>query len=258
MKKILDEKLTARWFWSKSQSNHSKRLQDIKHKLSNRIDNSQPRTRSDHRPLKFLEVERKTEIHKENLKLLGVLADVSCGKRSTSIQIILDSVKALPKPKSLNLSYRKQEAKRIINENEAFAKRLMKNKHELSFKRLDKEWHNSVKYKKTISKAKFRLLPKIDSKPRTSDIEKSFSTRDNKKRAFSLMPDSVSSSENIKNTVKSPENKIINRELIQIQSWKSPPNFMVKGEQKNKLKDSNGPAALKKNSKNRKLEPITK
>ena len=156
----MDEKITARWFWAKSQKRHSTRLKEIKSKNSKRLDNSRPQPpRMSSSGSKFLEQERKNSIQSNNDKLLNVLVDISRGRRSTSTSLIFDSALALPKKKSLNIVARKQEILKINTDNEAMARRLMKTTRGLSFKKLDQDWKNSVKYKKTISKARFRSLP---------------------------------------------------------------------------------------------------
>ncbi|OMJ88696.1 hypothetical protein SteCoe_9316 [Stentor coeruleus] len=164
---------------------HSERIKDIKNKYSNRIDNSVPRTRRNNSSTKFLRLEKKSQIHKNNVKLLNSIAEISKGKRASSTQLILNSIESLPKPKSLNVQSRRHEAQRIITDNESMARRLC-NSSGLSFKKLDKEWHNTVKYKKTISKAKFRTLPGLTQ---TSRIDSRRSTQDKilaKKRTHSL------------------------------------------------------------------------
>lgn len=190
MKSFLDEKITNRWFWSKSQMRHSERIKDIKNKYSSRIDNSTPRTRRNNSSTKFLRLEKKSQIHKNNIKLLNSITEISKGKRASSTRLILDSIESLPKPKSLNVQSRKQEAQRIITDNEAMARRLY-NSSGLSFKKFDKDWHDTVKYKKTISKAKFRKLPGLTQNSRIDSRRSTQEKIVSKKRTQSLHDDAL-------------------------------------------------------------------
>lgn len=159
----MDEKITSRWFWTKSQQRHSNRLKEIKKKASDRIDNSPPRvSRLSNTGQKFLKQERKLEIQAKNDKILGILVDISRGRRSTSTGVILESASNLPRKKSLNSIIRKQQVVKINKDNEALAKRIFNTSRDLSFKQLDQEWKETVKYKKSISKAKFRKVPGMD------------------------------------------------------------------------------------------------
>ena len=238
MKKVGDEKLTARWFWTKSQQKHSQRVREIREKISTRIGNSLPKPgRNTQASNKFHDNERRTEIHRDNIKLLGNLTDISHGRRSCSTSIILDSVKNLPKPKSLNLQARKQEAQRIISDNEAIATRLLHSSKGLSFKKLDQEWHNAVKYKKTISKAKFRVLPRLNEKISTAEAIKLNDSRSSaqQRRSNSMHePQTVNlhKREHINNFSLSPVLQNNNPEVVLIEGHKPTADFMVKGSNK--------------------------
>ncbi|OMJ92464.1 hypothetical protein SteCoe_4806 [Stentor coeruleus] len=190
MKSFLDEKLTNRWFWSKSQTRHTEKLKEIKKHNAGRIDNSAPKTRRNNSTSKFLELEKKIEMNRNNIKLLSSLTDISSGKRATSTRLILNSIGTLPKPKSLNVQSRKKEAQRIITDNEAFARRL-NNSQNLSMKKLDKEWHDNKKYIKNVSKAKFRKLPLITQRSRLDERKLSENNSVIRKRAQSLYGDTI-------------------------------------------------------------------
>lgn len=162
----VDEKLTSRVFRLHSHKLHKKRLIEIKAKVSNRINNSVPRT------LKYQTLkrtgyisqvkERNNAIVRENQKILVMMEEISAGKRGTSVHQILDSIREIPQPKSLNVSTRKKEAQRIIDDNEALAKRLNDSNQGVSFQKFDEEWLNITKYMTSISKKNIRKLPKLD------------------------------------------------------------------------------------------------
>ena len=140
---VVDEKLTTRIFRLHSHKMHKQRLSEIKSKISNRINNSVPRT------LRYQQFkrtgyvaqvkERKTSINRQNEKIFQIITDISSGKRGTCVQQILDSVRELPPPKSLNVSSRKKEAQRIIDDNQALAKRLNESERGVSFKKFDED-----------------------------------------------------------------------------------------------------------------------
>ena len=168
MKVIGDENLTTKWFWSKSQERHTNRLKEIHSKNSPRINNTQPQKFKHHQTAKprssYYGTLVETEIYNSNQKLLGMLTDISSGWRFSSTHVIIDSANNLPKPKSLNYEDRKQESQRIISDNEAIAKRLLRTTNSLSIQKLTEEYSAVLKYKNAISKSKFRGLPKIYTK----------------------------------------------------------------------------------------------
>lgn len=163
---MLDEKLTSRVFRLYSHKLHKQRLNDIRSKISTRINNSVPRT------LKYQNIkrsgyvsqvrERKTNINRENEKIFQVITKISEGKRASSIYTVIDSSRPSPKPRSLNLTTRKKEAQRIIEDNYALAKRLSESTRGVSFKKFDDDWQNTAKYMSSISKRNIRKLPKLD------------------------------------------------------------------------------------------------
>ena len=164
---VVDEKLTTRVFRLYSHKMHKKRLIDIKSKASNRINNSVPRT------LKYQNIkrsgyvsqvkERISNIMRENQKNYRIMGDISAGRRGTSVHQILDSVRGIPQPKSLNLPSRKREAQRIIDDNEALAKRLNESNRGVSFQKFDDDWENVTKYMISISKKNIRKLPTLEN-----------------------------------------------------------------------------------------------
>lgn len=232
MKSFLDEKLTNRWFWSKSQARHTEKLKDIKNKYASRIDNSAPKARRNNSTSKFLELEKKSEMHRNNIKLLTSLTDISSGRRATSTRLILNSIGTLPKPKSLNVQSRKQEAQRIITDNEAMARRL-NNSQNLSMKKLDKEWHDNKKYIKNASKAKFRKLPLITQRSRLDERKSSENNSVIRKRTQSLHGDTLNKPIN-KEELNPLNITSTSTELVYIEPHKPSTDFLVTGQRKAK------------------------
>ena len=260
MKSILDEKITSRWFWIKSQEQHNQRVKLLKSKISTRIDNVPPKIRrNSHISIKFHQSESKKKIQEENIKLLNSLTDISSGKRASSMNLILSSTKDIPKPKSLIQPYRKQEAKRIINDNEALAKRLMRSRNGLSFKKLDAEWQNSERYKKTISKAKFRFLPKISQKSKL--FESKNTDKSSKKRTNSMYEESLrtfAARDTSKNLSVSPILDSRSNDLFGTDSYKQSLDLTVTGQKKsyNAYTTVKKQPSTKKNQP--KLDPLSK
>ena len=247
----MDEKTTTRWFWAKSQQRHSDRLKQIKNKFSVRIDNSPPRiSRHSNIGPKFLEKERKTDIQVKNDKILGILIDISRGRRSTSTGVILESALNLPRKKSLNVIARKKEVEKINNDNEAMARRLMRTTQGVSFKKLDQEWKANVKYKKSISKAKFRNLPGVE-KSRKVTRERS-GTRN---RTQSLCEDGLMLFSSDKQS--SPINTQ-RSELVFIDSHKPSNDLLIKGTIKTRYLKSCEPIRINPPKTFIKLDPLPK
>ncbi|OMJ78795.1 hypothetical protein SteCoe_21322 [Stentor coeruleus] len=210
---------------------HSERIKDIKKKYSNRIDNSTPSTRRNNSSTNFLRLEKKSQIHKNNIKLLNSITEISKGKRVSSTQLILDSIESLPKPKSLNVQSRRQDAQRIITDNEAMARRLNKSSG-LSFKKFDKEWHDTVKYKKTISKAKFRKLPGLTQNLRIDSRRSTQEKIVTKKRTQSLHEDALISMINNRDVQGSPIIVTPHSEIVCIEQHKPSTEFIITGQGK--------------------------
>ena len=249
MKSFMDEKITARWFWANSRKHHSNRIKEIKSKTSNRIDNSPPRVPQILKSgSKFLIQERKNSIKSNNDKLLNVLIDISRGRRSTSTSLILDSAQALPKKKSLNMSSRKQEALKINSDNEAMARRLTKTTHGLSFKKLDQDWKNSVKYKKSISKARFRSLPNNDTSRKSTREKLQMRTRSLCEDPAALLNSELQHSPLI-DSQKS--------ELVFINDHKPSGDLLVKGQGRSRFLRSYEPIHINPPKTFIKLEPLT-
>ncbi|CAG9325007.1 unnamed protein product [Blepharisma stoltei] len=67
--------------------------------------------------------------------------------------------------KSLNLEYRKKEAKKIDDENYNLAARLITKESQLNFKKLDEEYKNSITYRDRISRVtRINLAKKLVEK----------------------------------------------------------------------------------------------
>ena len=139
----LEQKLTTKWYRDQSHKLHMQRLKEIKSHASRRIDNSFPKTKEvipHHKKVKeFFKKEEDTSIRKNNAKLLQILTEVSEGKRETATQKILNSTKVPAKLnfKSLNITVRKKEARRIDEDNECIARRLSAKGAELSFSKFE-------------------------------------------------------------------------------------------------------------------------
>jgi hypothetical protein len=250
MKSFMDEKITSRWFWEKSQQRHSNRIKEIKSKISTRINNSPPRiSRLSTSRSKFLEKERKSKIQSNNDKLLNVLVDISRGRRSTSTGLILDSALTLPKKKSLNFIARQQQVLKINNDNEALARRLLKTTHGLSFKKFDQEWKNTVKYKKTISKARFRSIAPSE-KSRKSTREKTGIQL----RTKSLGEDPIMFLSRDKQG--SPFIDTQRSEVVFIEEHKPSEDLLVKGQTKTRFLKSCEPVQINPPKTYIKLEPL--
>lgn len=152
----IEEKLTTKWYRDYSHKLHIQRLQEIKSHISKRIDNSAPKTKDVVPPQRtgklFVRKEITSVIRKDNEKLLQILTEVSAGKRETVTRKILNSSNAVPNSKSLNITVRKKEAKRIDEDNEALVRRLNNKAAELSFKKFEEDWEIVSKYRNTITR----------------------------------------------------------------------------------------------------------
>jgi hypothetical protein len=152
----LEEKLTTKWYREYSHKLHMQRLQEIKSHASKRIDNSTPKTKeklsTQKQGKEFLQKEKKKSITKHNQQLLKILTEINKGKRETVTQKILNSAREVPAVKSLNISVRKKEARRIDEDNEALVRRLNEKPAELSAKKFQDEWEVASRYRESISK----------------------------------------------------------------------------------------------------------
>ena len=146
---------------------HKQRLIDIKSKASTRLNNSVPRTLKyqniKHNGYVSQEKERKTNIVRENQKIFQIMEEISSGRRAASIHQVLDSVRGTSQPRSLNLPSRIKEAQRIIDDNNALAKRLNETNRGVSFQKFDEDWQNTTKYMNSISKKNIRKLPTLEN-----------------------------------------------------------------------------------------------
>lgn len=128
---------------------HYERLKEIK-ETDSKTQISRTTSQKRHKP--YFEIGRNLEIQKTNKILLDKLASIN--KRSTKkLEPQSHSSKAL---KSLNLTSRRQEAQRIINENEQIVKRITSQKPQILKKKFDMDFEKHEKYKGNLSK--LRLL----------------------------------------------------------------------------------------------------
>lgn len=189
----LEEKLTTKWYRDYSHKLHMQRLKEIKSHASKRIDNSAPRTKEKFLYQKqgkdFLEKEKKKSITRNNQQLLKILTEITAGKRETVTQKILNSTQNTPTVKSLNITVRKKEARRIDEDNEALVRRLHEKSTELSAKRFNDEWELISKYRESISKKTNRHgTSHLDSRGQAVDesIEKGSQVRESENLSKTL------------------------------------------------------------------------
>lgn len=138
-----DENLESCWYREHSHRLHKIRLQGIKERspiLSQSPGryNSVSRKRPNFDPIKY------QDFYRENKILYEKLSQISERKASPYTSTI---------PKSLNLQKRKKEARRIINANLNFLKRLTEKDSFVSARKQKEEYAVMEKYKKSISKA---------------------------------------------------------------------------------------------------------
>jgi Hemingway/CFA97 len=152
----LDENPISKKYREYSLKLHIGRLKEIRTRGSNRIDNTSPKTidllLQKKQRKEFIKKEKINDIEKDNKKLIEILTEISLGKRESITQKMIHSTKDTPNPKSLNNTFRKKEALRIIEDNEALIRRIQKTTAELSLQKLNKEWAIVSKYKSTISR----------------------------------------------------------------------------------------------------------
>ncbi|OMJ65051.1 hypothetical protein SteCoe_39561 [Stentor coeruleus] len=128
---------------------HYERLKEIKGTGSK---TQIPRAKSQKKHKAYFEIGRNLEIKKSNKILLDKLTSIN--KRITkNLEPQPCSIKSL---KSLNLTSRKQETQRIINENEKIIKRIISQKPQILKKKFDRDFEKHEIYKSNLSK--IRLL----------------------------------------------------------------------------------------------------
>ena len=140
-----DESLDSRWYREHSIALHKKQLQRIKDR-SALLSNS-PKRYSSVNKRKFScdkDNGRLKETHRENMILYEKLTQISERKWSP---------KTIKGPKSLNITLRKKDAERIMQENLEFVKRLTEKQAFVSAKKFKEEYEVLEGYKRTISKA---------------------------------------------------------------------------------------------------------
>lgn len=137
-----EESLESRWYREHSIRIHMKRLKDIKERTSSIVAS----------PIRFNSVNRSRvgkptfkhfEMVKQNIMLYDKLTHISERRHNKS---------EIKGPKSLNISIRKKEADRIIQDNFEFVKRLTERESMFSVTKLRKEYDLQEKYKSSISK----------------------------------------------------------------------------------------------------------
>lgn len=104
----------------------------------------------------FKQIEKNSEINRENQILLSKLVEISTGKWS-SVNAPKKGKKkkkaiTAEQKKSLNYGWRRAEYERIERENAAFAQRLLQKKGAISKKTMDQDFKKHKKYVKQIKK----------------------------------------------------------------------------------------------------------
>ena len=137
-----EESLESRWYREHSIRIHMKRLKDIKERSSSVVQS----------PIRFSSVNRSRlgkpvlkhyEMVKQNIMLYDKLTHISERRHNKG---------QLKGPRSLNISIRKKEADRIIQDNFEFVKRLTERESMFSVTKLKKEYDIQEKYKSSISR----------------------------------------------------------------------------------------------------------
>lgn len=158
-----EENLESRWYREHSIRIHMKRLNDIKSRNFS----------IEHSPTRFYSVNRRknrfkqNEVVRENIMLYDKLTMISERKHNKN------QVKG---PKSLNISIRKKEADRIIQDNFEFVKRLTEKESIFSVRKLRKDFDEQEKYKNSISRHNLheRLRKITDSELRLPPINQEY------------------------------------------------------------------------------------
>lgn len=148
------ESLESRWYREHSIKVHRQHLKDISLRSKSTI-RSQDQVKIVNLRKLSQEIDKQREIERENFLLFIRLNTIKERKISPR-----DSYG----PKSLNLSVRKKEAERIMNENYGYVKRFIEMPSFVSAKRQVKDYQAQQTYKKTISKANLhKRLVKLSS-----------------------------------------------------------------------------------------------
>ncbi|OMJ66434.1 hypothetical protein SteCoe_36717 [Stentor coeruleus] len=133
---------------------HYERLKEIK-ETDSKTQISRTISQKKHKP--YFEIGRNVEIKKTNKILLDKLASIN--KRNTKILEPQSHCNKILK--SLNLALRKQEAQRIINENEQIVKRITSQKPRILKKIFDRDFEKHEKYKENLSKIRLLKYKKL-------------------------------------------------------------------------------------------------
>jgi len=148
------ESLESRWYREHSIKVHRQHLKDISLRSKSTI-RSEDQVKIVNLRKLSQEIDKQREIERENFLLFV---------RLNSIKERKISPRDFYGPKSLNLSVRKKEAERIMNENYGYVKRFIDKPSFVSAKRQVKEYQAQESYKNTISKANLhKRLIKLSS-----------------------------------------------------------------------------------------------
>lgn len=142
MIKYSEESLESRWYREHSIRIHMKRLKDIKERTSSVAQS----------PVRFNSVNR-SRVEKNNFKHFEMVKqNIMLYDKLTQISERKYNKREVKGPRSLNISMRKKEADRIIQDNFEFVKRLTERESIFSVSKLRKEYDIQEQYKKSISK----------------------------------------------------------------------------------------------------------
>ena len=176
-----EESLESRWYREHSIRIHQKRLNDIKSRNFS----------IEHSPTRFYSVNRRknrfkqNEVVRENIMLYDKLTMISERKQNKN---------QAKGPKSLNISIRKKEADRIIQDNFEFVKRLTEKESIFSVRKLRKDFDEQEKYKNSISRHNLheRLRKITDSELRLPPINQEYAKGSSTSRVSNISKPSKS------------------------------------------------------------------
>ncbi|CAG9331995.1 unnamed protein product [Blepharisma stoltei] len=161
----IEAKISDTWDHDQATKRHKDRLNEIKNKSSNRIDNSPPTTRQimQHKAKSqsSLDLKKCREIDRENEKIMTRISQIITDKRYNF------SFNPAAGPNTLNSVKRKREAEKIAVENEKLIKKIQDLQSNLNKKKLLGDYQNFVKYSQQMSKYwnKKKSYPKFEGKP---------------------------------------------------------------------------------------------
>ena len=165
---MIYENAISRWYRKHTDNIHKKKLKKIRKTSTDRIDNSMPffknfaKTRN--KTQQFLVEEREKAIASENKILLEKINSIIAGKGKRLVE------SEPPAGKSLNYLLRKQDANKIIRENQQIVEKIQKLPPQVDFKKFDQEFQLKSKVKKMISKLNVPKAKKPRYKGRTNHL----------------------------------------------------------------------------------------